>query len=274
MAEGTRPPRKAKKAKAAPAASAPLPMELPPMMFTGPGLLALADLLPVMTAYVDRELRYRFINKALAEWLGKPRREMIGQTMAEVLGEANFAIRKPMVEAALGGERKFFAATFDHPVRGTVAAQTDYVPWLNPASGAVEGVVIVITDVTEQRVTEKALSESEKRFRRIANSAPVMMWVTRRDRVRDVVNDHYVDFVLGPGSDREAARTVDWRQRIHPDDAPRIVAESLAGEASGAPFTLEGRYSRYDGEWRWLRSVSQPRFGADGELIGFIGVAS
>ena len=250
------------------------PIDLPPAMFTGPGLLTLADLLPVMTAYVDRELRYRFINKPLAEWLGRPRRTMIGRTMPEVLGDENFAERKPMLEAALAGERQYFAATFEHSERGTVAAQTDYVPWRNPTTDAIEGVVIVVTDVTEQRVTEKALRESEARFRRIANSAPVMMWVTRLDRVRDFVNDAYVGFVGGPDADREDARTVDWRQRIHAEDVERIVAESMAGEASGKAFTLEGRYQRHDGKYRWLRSVSQPRFGADGELAGFIGVAS
>jgi PAS domain S-box-containing protein len=97
------------------------------------------------------------------------------------------------------------------------------------------------------------------------------MWVTRLDRVRDFVNDHYVEFV---GGTREEAQALDWRERIHPDDHDRIVEESLAGEAAGKAFTLEGRYKRADGEWRWLRSVSQPRFGTDGELVGFIGVAT
>jgi len=46
----------------------------------------------------------------------------------------------------------------------------------------------------------------------------------------------------------------------------------VAGEASQKPFSLEGRYRRHDGEYRWLRTVSQPRFGPTGELIGFIGV--
>ena len=273
MAEGGRKLTK-KDVKAVPDAASPLPIDLPPAMFTGPGLMALADLLPVMTAYIDKDLIYRFMNKPLAEWFGRPRRETIGRTMEEVLGEANYAARRPMIEAALKGERQYFAATFEHPTRGLVAAQTDYTPWINPQTGEIEGVVIVVTDVTEQRVTEKALRESEERFRRIANSAPAMMWVTRLDRVRDFVNDRYVEFVLGPDGDREAARTIDWRTRIHPDDHDRIVAESLAGEAAGGPFTLEGRYKRHDGEWRWLRSVSQPRFGADGELIGFIGVGS
>ena len=250
------------------------PIELPAAMFTGPGLLTLADLLPVMTAYVDRELKYRFINKPLAEWLGWPRREMIGRTMREVIGEEAFADREPMIHAALAGERKFFAATFDHPTRGMLAAETDYTPWVDPATGRVDGIVIVIKDITEQRVAERSIRESEERFRRIANSAPALMWVTRLDRVRDFVNDAYAEFACGPGCDFEEARTLDWRGRIHPDDVERVVAESVAGEASLQPFTLEARYKRHDGEWRWLRSVSQPRFGPDGELIGFIGVGS
>ena len=147
------------------------------------------------------ETRNTFINKPLAEWLGRSRRDMIGRTMEEVLGPQNFAERKPMVEAALAGERKFFAATFDHPERGMTAAQTDYVPWIDPATGRIDGVVIVVTDITEQRSTERALRESEEQFRRIANSAPALMWVTRLDRRRDFVNDTYAEFACGPGFD-------------------------------------------------------------------------
>jgi len=136
----------------------------------------------------------------------------------------------------------------------------------------VEGIVVLIDDVTEQRVAERALKESEARFKRIANSAPVLMWVTRLDRTRDFVNDAYMDYLAT--DDREYARTYDWRDGIHPDDVDRIVAESIAGEASGKTFALEGRFRRGDGEYRWLRSTSSPRFGPDGELVGFIGVAT
>src|SRR6478735_11481506 len=69
----------------------PFPMQLPPAMFSGPGLLTLADLLPVMTAFVDRDLVYRFMNKPLGEWLGRPRRDVIAKHMREVLGERAFA---------------------------------------------------------------------------------------------------------------------------------------------------------------------------------------
>ena len=251
--------------------SQPLPGNLPSEMFTGPGLLALADLLPVMTGYYDTDLRLQFINKLFAEWLDLPRMELIGKHMREILGEDAFEHRRPMIEAALAGERQFFVADFNHPTRGLVSAQTEYVPWLRPG-GEVIGFVIVVQDVTEQRIAERALKESEARFRRIANQAPALMWVTRLDRTRDFVNDAYMAY-LGT-DDREYARRFDWRSMIHPDDVERIVAESVAGEATLETFTLEGRFRRADGTYRWLRSTSSPRFGPDGEHVGFIGVAS
>ena len=236
-------------------------------------MLAIADLLPMPVGYVDKREVFRFINRAGAEWFERPRREILGHSYAEIVGKDAYAARRALIAEALAGERKFFAADYDHPSRGPLALQIDYVPWAD-AHGEVRGVIIFAQDVTEQRATERAMKESEERFRRIANSAPALMWVTRLDRSRDFVNEAYADFACGPGCDFEEARTLDWRSRIHPDDVERIVTESVAGEASGKRFTLEGRYRRSDGEYRWLRTVSQPRFGPDGELIGFIGVGT
>ncbi|WP_431469956.1 PAS domain-containing sensor histidine kinase [Sphingosinithalassobacter sp. LHW66-3] len=114
------------------------------------------------------------------------------------------------------------------------------------------------------------LPSGENEFRLIADSAPVPIWVTRLDRTRSFVNRAYLDFL---GVDYPAALVFDWRAIIHPDDQDRIVEESIAGEAGLQTFTLEGRYRRGDGSWRWLRSVSQPRRDARGRHIGFIGVA-
>ena len=252
------------------AAPAAYPEGLSPEMFTPWGMLGLADELPVMVGYFDRDMRYRFLNKALAEWLELPRSEILGRTPLEITGQAAFREREPLIRAALAGERQSVSTTYEHPTRGLLSLQSEYIPWRD-AAGNVQGFIAVSTDVTEQRAAERALRESEARFRRIADSAPVMMWVTRLDRARDFVNDCYAEFV---GLPREEARVYDWRQAIHPDDAERLVGESLAGEASLKPFVLEARYRRHDGEYRWLRSVSSPRFHADGALAGFIGVAS
>ena len=122
----------------------------------------------------------------------------------------------------------------------------------------------------ERARAETAVRESEERFRAIADTAPVLIWVTAKDRSREFVNQAYVDY---NGGTYEQARTADWRAAIHPDDQERVLKESIAGEATLKPFSLEARYLRRDGEYRWLKSFSRPRLGAGGELLGFVGVA-
>ncbi|HEX5258648.1 MAG TPA: PAS domain S-box protein [Sphingomicrobium sp.] len=247
----------------------PLPGTMPAEMFTGPGLLALADLLPILTAYLDRDQVVRFLNKPMADYLGQPRGKLIDRPVAELMGEEVYAARRPLIEAALGGERQFFVAEQEHPERGPVAIQAEYVPW--PArDGSVAGLVMLVEDVTEQMVAERALKESEARFRRIANSAPAMMWVTRRDGSRDFVNDAYIAF---SGLTPEQALKADWTGLLHPDDRERVLSEGPAF-AEGRPIAFEARFMRHDGDYRWLRSVSSPRFGPDGELVGYIGAAT
>ncbi len=233
-------------------------------------LLAISDLLPVMTGYLDRDYRYAFVNRPLADWLGQPRDAILGHTLAEVLGQANFEQRRPMLETALAGERTFFASEFEFGARGPVAVQTDYVPWADP-SGNVQGIIVLVQDVTESRAAERAIRESEQRFRRIADSAPVPIWVTRLDRKRDFVNHAYVELMgVGP----EEALKMNWVERIHPDDRERMIADTITGENSRHSFSVEARFERGPSEWRWMRAVSQPRFGPDGAIIGYIGVAT
>ncbi|TKW80219.1 MAG: PAS domain S-box protein [Bradyrhizobium icense] len=125
-------------------------------------------------------------------------------------------------------------------------------------------------DVTDRMLAQETLRESEQRFRLIANSAPVPMWVTKLDRTRLFANQAYLDFL---GLPFEQAIVFDWRKALHPDDLSRILQEQVAGESSLKPFVLEARYRRADGEWRWLRSESQPRWDPTGKHIGFIGIA-
>lgn len=114
------------------------------------------------------------------------------------------------------------------------------------------------------------LADEDLSFRLVADSAPVPIWVTQSNRERLFVNRAYVAFLR---CTYEEAVRFDWRTIIHPDDAERILQESIIGEASGKPFTLNARYKRGDGTWRWISSISNPRWDADGEHCGFIGVA-
>jgi PAS domain S-box-containing protein len=144
------------------------------------------------------------------------------------------------------------------------------------ARGEVEMAIVAFQDVTERLKSEEALrraaavEESVAQFRLIADSAPVMLWISDLGSKRRFVNEAYVDFL---GATFEEALAYDWRQALHADDIDRILREQVAGEASLQPFHLEARYRRADGEWRWIRSLSQPRWDDAGEHAGFVGVA-
>ncbi|MDZ4364411.1 MAG: PAS domain S-box protein [Brevundimonas sp.] len=122
----------------------------------------------------------------------------------------------------------------------------------------------------ERARAEAEVRESEQRFRAIADTAPVLIWVTHPDRTRAFVNQAYVAYYGGSYDDALAA---DWRAVVHPEDQARILTESVSGEATGRPFSMEARYLRHDGSYRWLRSFSRPRIGPDGAVAGFVGVA-
>jgi PAS domain S-box-containing protein len=132
-------------------------------------------------------------------------------------------------------------------------------------------------DVTESKLSEQTLRESEERFRAIANNSPIPMWVTKLDGGRLFVNQAYANFFGLPYA--EALR-LDWRVRVHPEDAENILrAEQLRQlvptniSSSSDPFELEIRISQVGGGWRWIKAVSQPRFDEHEQHIGFIGVA-
>ncbi len=142
--------------------------------------------------------------------------------------------------------------------------------WTAAETALLQDVALRTWTEIERTRAEAEVRESEERFRAIADTAPVLIWVTQQDRTRAFVNQAYVAY---NGGTYEEARLADWRAVIHPDDHERVLKESLDGEASGQPFSMEARYLRHDGEYRWLKSFSRPRLGGDNEVIGFVGVA-
>ncbi|MFN4042007.1 MAG: PAS domain S-box protein [Brevundimonas sp.] len=218
-------------------------------------------------ARLDLEGVVRDANARFAEILGLTPKNMIGVRTADVSHPDDVQPTLSMLDRALttGGEVE---KRYVRPDGSIVWALTSVRP-LRDERGAVTGYIAAAVDITAAKASEAALRESETRFRDIADTAPVLIWVTAEDRSRAFVNQAYVAF---DGGDYDHALKRDWRDVLHPDDQARIHQESLAGEASMEPFSMEGRYRRHDGEFRWLRSFSRPRL-RDGQVIGFVGVA-
>jgi PAS domain S-box-containing protein len=232
-------------------------------------LRATTDALPLLISYIDKDQYFRFANKPYEDWFGRPLDEIVGRRVAEVMEREPYEARRPFIERALAGESVGYEAEFPRPDGSVSMAEIKHLPHRD-ASGGVLGLYALVQDITARKHAERALAESEERFRTIADSAPVPIWVSRMNGLREFVNLAYLDFL---GVSFEDALNFDWRKALHPDDLERILLEQRAGEGSLRPFALEARYKRADGRWRWLRSESQPRWSPNGEHIGFIGVA-
>jgi PAS domain S-box-containing protein len=125
-------------------------------------------------------------------------------------------------------------------------------------------------DITERKQAEKVLTESENRFRIMADSCPIGIWVTGVQGEMLFVNRAYRRFC---GITSEEVAPDAWKFLLHQDDAPDFFAFMNHAVKEHTAFTTERRHLRADGEWRWVESYAEPRFSLDGEFLGFVGTS-
>jgi PAS domain S-box-containing protein len=139
---------------------------------------------------------------------------------------------------------------------------------IRSSDGEIVGASEIAHDITERKREESVLRESEGRFRALADSAPVLVWMQDASGCLSV-NRAYLDFL---GLDDQAVICgYDWEQYIHPEDREAYVTTYLDCVARRGPFDAEFRFRRHDGEYRWMRSMAMPRLTAEGEFLGHTG---
>ena len=116
--------------------------------------------------------------------------------------------------------------------------------------------------------TRVDLVDSETRFRNMADHAPVMMWVTDPSGNCVYLNQRWYEFT---GQTGQEAQGLGWLDATHPDDKAEAERVFLAANVEGVAFRLEYRLRRADGSYRWAIDAASPRFGSNGEFLGYIG---
>ena len=119
-------------------------------------------------------------------------------------------------------------------------------------------------------LTSARLQESEARFRVLADSAPVPIWVNGVDAGCEFVNKAYLDFF---GKTLGEVQGFGWQPHAHPEDEERYVGAYLAAFRARQPFRCQARFRDAKGEYRWLDSVAHPRFTPSGEFLGYVGAS-
>jgi PAS domain S-box-containing protein len=136
------------------------------------------------------------------------------------------------------------------------------------SSGKIVGISKIARDITDRKRAEQTLRESEERFRLVADTAPVLIWMSGTDKLCTFFNKGWLDFT---GRSMEYELGERWTSGVHPDDLDQCLRIYSSAFDARAAFETEYRLRRFDGKYRWIVDYGVPRFESDGTFCGYIG---
>jgi len=125
-------------------------------------------------------------------------------------------------------------------------------------------------DLIERVRSENAIRESEERFRLIANTAPVIIWMSDASKDCTYINQTGLEF---SGQPIDASLGNRWMARIHPEDVVQLWDIYSRAFDQRERFQADFRLRRHDGEYRSVVGTGAPRHHGDGSFAGYIGSA-
>lgn len=149
---------------------------------------ALADNVPALFSYVDRDRRYRFVNQRYEELFSRPDEELVGLTVRDLLGPDGYTRVEPYLDRALSGERVSFEYELAMPGTGVRYLSAQYVPDRD-AQGQVAGLFLLLSDVTALKTSEALLREREAQLRDLGAKLLRAQEEERRRISRDLHDD-------------------------------------------------------------------------------------
>lgn len=208
---------------------------------------------------LDDRWRLTWVNLRAASFAGAAPAQLVGRSVWQVVPDLDGSDVARRLRDAMAS-RRTDAFEFRHE-----QSERWFELHLHPIPA---GLAIYAREVTERHRWEDALRESEARFRTLADSAPVLIWVLGPDGQPEFWNRTHREFT-GHLGDLPSIET--WRTLVHPDDAAALAALHDRARAAGTAFEARFRLRRHDGQWRWLTAVGLPRSDERGRFLGYVG---
>jgi len=152
-----------------------------------------------------------------------------------------------------------------------VPAEISASPFVDPEGRTC--MVAMVRDISDRKRAEEALRNSETYFRELAERMPHVVWTNLPDGRVDWVNSRWLEYT-GQSRDQVTSSPDAWMAVLHPEDRAHASRVYREGTNSGEGFTMEARFRRVDGEFRWFLNRSVPLRDSAGRLLKFIGTCT
>jgi len=231
-------------------------------------LRLLTNALPVFISYADTEQRYRFVNRTYETHFGQPADWFIGKHLREVIGEQGYEQVKGYVQRVLQGEQVQYELLMPSERQPERYLSVVLVPDMSEP-GLVRGYYSLITDITQQKLTENALRQNKIRLENLARAIPghlyTLVLTPQGDLSFEYSNMAAEDILEVPLQELldNPQLTIDL---IHPEDRADYLVAAEQSALTLSQFCHEWRIITPTGKVKWVQASSQPEQRENGSI--------